>query len=62
MSNLRTLLESGQQVFTAEFPSIDGANMEKVERDSIHRTCYELTREAIVNWMQSVVPPEVDSA
>ncbi len=32
MSNLRTLLESGQQVFTAEFPSIDGANMEKVER------------------------------
>ncbi|MBQ0933673.1 hypothetical protein [Ideonella alba] len=37
-------------------------DMEKVERDSIHRTCYELTREAIVNWMQSVVPPEVDSA
>ena len=32
MSNLRTLLESGQQVFTAEFPSIDGANIEKVER------------------------------
>ena len=32
MSNLRTLLESGQQVFTAEFPSIDGANMDKVER------------------------------
>lgn len=32
MSNLRTLLDAGQQVFTAEFPSIDGANMEKVER------------------------------
>lgn len=32
MSRLRELLESGQQVFTAEFPVIDGANMEKVER------------------------------
>ena len=37
-------------------------DMERVERDSIHRTCYELTREAIVNWMQSVVPPEIDPA
>mgnify|MGYP006276858547 FL=1 len=32
MSRLRELLESGQQVFTAEFPVIDGANMAKVER------------------------------
>ena len=32
MSNLRTLLASGATVFTAEFPSIDGANMEKLER------------------------------
>lgn len=32
-----------------------------VNRDALHRTCYELTREAIVNWMQSVVPePETD--
>ena len=32
MSRLRELLERGQQVFTAEFPSIDGPNMAKVER------------------------------
>ena len=32
MSRLRTLLEAGEQVFTAEFPVIDGANMEKVAR------------------------------
>jgi hypothetical protein len=30
-------------------------DMEWAERDSIHRTCHEITREAIVNWMQSVV-------
>ena len=30
MSRLRELLESGQQVFTAEFPVIDGPNMHKV--------------------------------
>jgi hypothetical protein len=29
---------------------------EAVQRDSIHRTCYELTREAIVNWLTEVVP------
>ena len=33
-------------------------DMDLVERDSIHRACYELTREAIVNWMQSMVPAE----
>lgn len=33
-------------------------DMERVERDSIHRASYEVTREAIVNWMQSIVPPE----
>jgi hypothetical protein len=27
-----------------------------VQRDSLHRTCYELTREAIVNWLSEVVP------
>ena len=32
MSQLRELLNAGKQVFTAEFPVIDGANMEKVER------------------------------
>jgi methylenetetrahydrofolate reductase (NADPH) len=32
MSRLRSLLEAGEQVFTAEFPVIDGANMEKVAR------------------------------
>lgn len=32
MSRLRELLERGETVFTAEFPSIDGPNMEKVER------------------------------
>ena len=32
MSRLRELLDAGQQVFTAEFPVIDGANMAKVER------------------------------
>lgn len=31
-------------------------DMDTMERDSVHRACYELTREAIVNWMQSVVP------
>lgn len=35
-------------------------DMDSVERDSVHRACYELTREAIVNCMQSVVPPEPD--
>ena len=33
-------------------------DMDSVERDSIHRDCYELTREAIVNWMQSMVPAD----
>lgn len=28
---------------------------EWVNRDALHRSCYELMREAIVNWMQSVV-------
>ena len=34
MSRLRSLLEAGEQVFTAEFPVIDGANMDKVARAS----------------------------
>jgi hypothetical protein len=29
---------------------------DEVQRDSFHRTCYELTREAIVNWLSEVVP------
>ncbi len=29
---------------------------ESLERSSLHRVCYELTREAIVNWMSSLVP------
>lgn len=32
MSRLRDLLAAGEQVFTAEFPVIDGANMEKVAK------------------------------
>jgi methylenetetrahydrofolate reductase (NADPH) len=32
MSRLRSLLAAGEQVFTAEFPMIDGANMDKVAR------------------------------
>lgn len=31
-------------------------DMDSVHRDSIHRACHELTREAIVNWMQLMVP------
>lgn len=31
-------------------------DMDSVHRDSIHRTCHELTREAVVNWMQLMVP------
>ncbi len=34
MSRLRSLLEAGEQVFTAEFPVIDGANMDKVARSA----------------------------
>ena len=29
---------------------------EAVGRDSLHRTCYELTREAIVNWLNQMIP------
>jgi len=29
---------------------------EAVQRDSLHRTCYELTREAIVNWLVEILP------
>jgi hypothetical protein len=29
---------------------------ESVQLSNIHRVCYELTREAIVNWMESIVP------
>jgi hypothetical protein len=29
---------------------------EAVQRDSLHRTCYELTREAIVNWLTEKLP------
>lgn len=32
MSRMRDLLAAGEQVFTAEFPVIDGANMDKVAR------------------------------
>jgi hypothetical protein len=35
---------------------------ESVERDSIHRACYEITREAIVNWMQTMVPEEPEDS
>ena len=27
-----------------------------VQRGSLHRTCYELTREAIVNWLETLIP------
>jgi hypothetical protein len=35
---------------------------EAVQRDALHRTCYELTREAIVNWLNQMIPevPGVD--
>lgn len=33
-------------------------DMDSVNMDSVHRACYELTREAIVNWMQLMVPEE----
>lgn len=35
---------------------------EAVQRDAFHRMCYELTREAIVNWLSLMVPeiPETD--
>jgi hypothetical protein len=29
---------------------------EAIERDALHRTCYELTREAIVNWLSRLIP------
>jgi hypothetical protein len=35
---------------------------EAVQRDSLHRTCYELTREAIVNWLSEVVPEQTVTA
>lgn len=31
-------------------------NDEAVQRDALHRTCYELTREAIVNWLIQLIP------
>ncbi len=31
-------------------------NAEVIQRDSIHRVCYELTREAIVNWITRLIP------
>jgi hypothetical protein len=34
---------------------------ERLGRDSLHRTCYELTREAIVNWLTKMVPDKPDS-
>lgn len=33
---------------------------EKVEADQLHRICYDVTREAIVNWILSIVP-EIDA-
>jgi hypothetical protein len=32
---------------------------EVVERYTLHRTCYELTREAIVNWLSRLIPDAV---
>ncbi len=29
---------------------------EAIQRDALHRTCYELTREAIVNWLVQLIP------
>jgi hypothetical protein len=29
-----------------------------VQLDSLHWTCYELTREAIVNWLTDILPDE----
>ena len=37
-------------------------DMDVIHMDSVHRACYELTREAIVNWMQSMVPTEDEIA
>ena len=33
-------------------------DVDSVKLDSTHQACYELTREAIVNWMQSMVPAD----
>jgi len=32
---------------------------DSIQRDELHRTCYELTREAIVNWLTKMIP-EID--
>ena len=39
-------------------------DVDAVQRDSIHRACYELTREAIVNWLAAILPedPGVEGA
>ena len=45
--------------FSREFFFDPLMDSDSIQRDELHRTCYELTREAIINWLTKMVP-EID--
>jgi hypothetical protein len=42
--------------FSREFFFDPLMDSDSIQRDELHRTCYELTREAIVNWLTKMIP------